>query len=137
MNAIYPYLVWCMVALIVVMLLGLLYLGRQIALVYKARHEYEVGASKLAEQGEAFQVAYSQLAEDCHILYFALAHAWSSFRVMKDGLWHIYISLPTGLVVYAIPSEQNELFDVIPVGEPVDEEITPIKVRERLLGTAL
>lgn len=137
MNAVYPYLVWSLAIVLVIAIIAIFYLVRQIALVYQARAEYEQNAQKASWMVARMENAYEDLAQDCHILYFALAQAWSSFRVMKEDRWHIYINLPTGLVVYVIPPEQDELFSVIDIGPEVDEEITPIKVRERLLGTAL
>ncbi|QNR51717.1 hypothetical protein Xoosp14_26 [Xanthomonas phage Xoo-sp14] len=137
MNAVYPYLVWCLAIVIVIMLLALVYLGRQIRLVYVARKQYEASASKAAAMATHMEKEYNALAQDCHILYFALANAWSSFRVMKDGQWHVYISLPTGLVVYVLPEDQVELFSVIAEGKDPEEVITPVQVRERLLGTAI
>jgi len=137
LNAVYPYLVWCLAVVIVIMLAALVYLGRQIRLVYVARKQYEDNASKAAAMAVHMEKEYNNLAQDCHILYFALAHAWSSFRVLKDGQWHVYISLPTGLVVYVLPEDQVELFSVIAEGKDPEESITPIQVRERLLGTAI
>lgn len=137
MNAVYPYLVWALAIVIVVLLALAVYFVRQTVLVYKARKQYEENATRAANMAAHMEEAYNNLAEDCHILYFALAHAWTSFRVEREGTWDIYINLPTGLVVYALPKEQHELFSVIPEGKDPGEAITPIQVRERLLGTAL